>query len=112
MSIKEVSRQALEDAMRTFDSEHRDTTDWLSWTDNRSHKYVIHWKDQTYPTKFVVSLATGQPTSEFSGGMGSGQAGSFAKQKGLDVRPLRIPNLVTAGAKTDLTVGPVRPTFR
>jgi hypothetical protein len=92
MPIPHVSPEALRDAMETFDRELRDTSDWADWEQNRAHRYALDHEGQHYPVKQIVSLATGMPVSEFSGGEAAGQANQYAAERGFVIVELRRRN--------------------
>jgi hypothetical protein len=72
MKIPDTSPEALQAAMDKFDRELRSTLSWERWEENNTYRYAIERNGQLYPVKQIVSMATGVPVSEFSGG-GSGQ---------------------------------------
>lgn len=78
--------------MNRFDSELRGTREWQEWEDNKAHKYAIEEAGRRYPVKQILSLATGVPVSEFSGGVGAGQANQRAKEAGFEVVSLHTRN--------------------
>ena len=80
---------AIREALARFDRELRDSPDWQGWQENRAHKYAISDGGRLYPVKEIVSLATGVPVSDFSGGEGSGQANQYARRLGFNVVELR-----------------------
>ena len=90
--IPKVDAAAIREAMDAFDADLRSSTEWHGWEDNKAHKYAINADDRRYPVKQIVSLATGMPVSEFSGGEGSGQANEFVRELGFEVVPLRGRN--------------------
>lgn len=65
--IPETTREALLKAMEHFDQELRYTVEWSNWEQNGNYKYAIDYNG-LYPVKKIISLATGVPTSSFSGG--------------------------------------------
>lgn len=73
-------------AMVLFDKEHRSSPEWLNWEENKAHKYAILHNDKVYPVKKIVSLATGVPVSEFSGGR---EANGYVTGLGFQVVSLR-----------------------
>lgn len=81
----EPNRDALLRAMEQFDRDSRGREEWIGWEANQTHKYAISYEGRLYPVKKVVSLATGIPVSDFSGGAASGQANSIVQNVGLDV---------------------------
>jgi len=54
--------------MNRFDREQRGLESWSHWEMNQAHKYAIEWEGRRYPVKQIISLATGAPVSDFSGG--------------------------------------------
>ena len=60
--------------MRRFDIELRNMPDWDDWEQNRAHRYAIEYQGQRYPVKQIISMATGMPVSDFSGGRAAGDA--------------------------------------
>lgn len=82
-----IATQAeLYQAMERFDSELRSSDEWQHWDSSPSHRYAIEHLGKTYPVKRIISLATGTPVSEFSGGR---EANSFVERLGLKVVQLR-----------------------
>jgi len=78
--------------MTHFDADLRDSEDWLGWEHNNAHKYAIEAAGKIYPVKQIVSLASGIPVSEFSGGSGTGQANEAIKYAGFHVVSLHARN--------------------
>jgi hypothetical protein len=76
--------------MDTFDRNYRGRAEWVNWTENKSHRFAVVRNDQVYPSKMIVSLATGIDRGRFSGGMKPGQAGWHIRRAGLDVIDLRV----------------------
>ena len=92
MPIPSVSIEALHSAMGRFDRELRETPDWAEWQKNRAHGYAIAHNGQRYPVKQIVSMATGMPVSEFSGGQAPGDANQYVAAHGLAIVELRHRN--------------------
>ena len=90
--LPDVSRQEVLEAVHKFDADYRNSADWENWQENKAHKYAIEFEGMRYPVKQIVSLATGEPTSAFSGGVGAGQANQFVQDRGFRVVPLRSRN--------------------
>jgi len=86
--IPESTRDELIRAMTQFDLEIRDSDEMRGWERNAAHKYAIRHNDRLYPVKKIVSIATGLPVSDFSGGWGSGQANEYVEKYGLSVTSL------------------------
>jgi 5-methylcytosine-specific restriction enzyme A len=62
------SEKALRAALTEFDLHLRDNREWNEWETNRAHKYAIEHGGRRYPVKKIVSIATGIPVKDFSGG--------------------------------------------
>lgn len=84
--IPNVTREKLLEAMKNFDQELRNQSEWIGWEENKAHKYAISHENRFYPVKKVVSIATGVGVDTFSGG---GEANGYAQQRGFSVVPLR-----------------------
>lgn len=89
MPLPDATEEALRGALAQFDQNLRDTADWQGWTSNRAHKFAIVEYERLYPVKQIISMATGVPVSEFSGG---GEANSFVQRRGLKVELLHLPS--------------------
>ena len=90
--IPPVDRETLLAAMQRFDAELRTLPEWQGWEDKRSHLYAIEHEGKRYPVKQIISMATGEPVSEFSGGKSGGQANRYAEERLFAVVPLRSRN--------------------
>jgi hypothetical protein len=86
--IPETTKDKLLEAITQFDLEIRNSKEMLGWENNLAHKYAIKHSDQLYPVKKIISIATGAPVSEFSGGWKPGDANRFVEQYGFSVIPL------------------------
>jgi 5-methylcytosine-specific restriction protein A len=89
MPVPSVPTEILHAAMARFDRELRNMPDWANWEKNKAHLYAIEQANQRYPVKQVVSMATGLPVSEFSGGQAPGDANAYVVSYGLKVVELR-----------------------
>jgi hypothetical protein len=89
MTIRPSTKEDLQHAMERFDAEMRDAAEWRDWERNNSHKFAFVLNGRRYPMKEVISMATGTPKDDFSGGE---EAISFADKLGLDVEALRLPS--------------------
>lgn len=98
--IPTVAATTIREAMARFDAELRETPEWQGWLDNRAHKYAISAEGRLYPVKQIVSLATGMPVSEFSGGEGGGQANGYARALGFEV--VELPRRNPAWTRDEL----------
>jgi predicted HNH restriction endonuclease len=92
MPIPNVPAEALRDAMGQFDRQLRGAPEWADWEQNRAYRYAIEQEGQRYPVKQIISIATGMPVSEFSGGEASGDANQYITARGFTVVELRRRN--------------------
>jgi 5-methylcytosine-specific restriction protein A len=92
MLIPNIPAEALQDAMGRFDRDLRSAPDWTNWEQNRAYRYAIEHNGQRYPVKQIVSMATGMPVSEFSGGEAAGDANQYVAARGLAIVELRRRN--------------------
>ena len=105
MPIPQVATEALADAMARFDRDFRDVAEWADWEQNRAHLYAIEQDGQRYPVKQIVSMATGMPVSEFSGGEAAGSG--VQRCAPFRSRPERIVAIADADRLADgLNEGP------
>ena len=84
--IANVPREALLKAMEEFDKELRDTEEWSSWEQKGTYKYAIVHDGRRYPVKQIISMATGESKTNFSGGF---EANSYVSKRGLFVVTLQ-----------------------
>jgi predicted HNH restriction endonuclease len=89
MPIPPATSSALLGAMARFDQELRHSPEWAGWEQNKAHLYAIEHDGNRYPVKEIVSMATGMPVSEFSGGRAPGDANAFVSAQGLNIVELR-----------------------
>jgi hypothetical protein len=78
--------------MGRFDQEFRNRPELAGWEQNRTHRYAIEHNGRRYPVKQVVSLATGLPVSDFSGGQAAGEANQYVASRGFNIVELRRRN--------------------
>jgi hypothetical protein len=88
MAISTSTKEAVQKAMQRFDLEIRDTAEWLQWEQKNNHKFAFVYNDRRYPMKEVISIATGTPKEDFSGGE---EAIRFAERLGFEVEALHLP---------------------
>jgi MoxR-like ATPase len=88
MSLPAVDRARILESLARFDREERDSPKWRDWEGKGNFKYAIVHDGQLYPVKEIVSLATGTPTSGFSGGT---QANGLVQKTGFSVEALHLP---------------------
>jgi hypothetical protein len=69
MPIPNATHDQIITAMKRYDSELRSTDDWVGWEQNLAHKYAIENDGKIYPVKQIISMATGTPVNNFSGGI-------------------------------------------
>ena len=85
VSLPDVSKEALIQAMEQFDHDYRSTDEWREWDKKPNQKYAIDYNNQYYPPKMIISLATGVSRNQFSGGS---QSNEFLRQRGFSIVPL------------------------
>jgi 5-methylcytosine-specific restriction enzyme A len=68
--------------MAEFDTELRGAARWIGWESHGRQKYAITHDGRLYPVKKVISMASGVPRGEFSGGAG---ANGYLQSLGFDV---------------------------
>ncbi|MDX1746718.1 MAG: hypothetical protein R3324_12330, partial [Halobacteriales archaeon] len=81
--IPDVDRDQVLSAIEEFDAHERDDDSWLK---NKAYRYALVHDGRRYPVKQVISLATGAPVSQFSGGSESNR---YLRNRGFDVVELR-----------------------
>src|SRR3981189_1906303 len=89
MPIPDAPSAALLNAMARFDQDLRSAPEWAGWEQNKAHLYAIEHEGGRYPVKQIVSMASGMPVSDFSGGKASGDANAFVSARGFEVVELR-----------------------
>ena len=82
MAIKAVSKERIDKALLEFDRKYRSQSEWQGWESNLAHRYAVHVGGELYPAKKIVSLATGIPVGEFSGGR---PTNSFLEKQGFTI---------------------------
>ncbi|WP_438031354.1 protein kinase domain-containing protein [Sorangium sp. So ce233] len=68
-AVPEPTRRNLLRSMAQFDIQLRGTPKWAQWETNPHHKYAVEHEGRRYPVKQILSMASGMPTSSFSGGV-------------------------------------------
>ena len=82
MPLPDVSAEALKDALQRFDVEFRATAEYADWESDLAYKFAIDLDGKRYPVKKVISIATGVPTNQFSGGP---ETNGYVVQRGFSV---------------------------
>src|SRR2546428_14118513 len=72
--------------MDEFDAKERNAAEWSGWEQNANYEHAIVRDGKRYPVKHIVSIATGVPKTEFSGGP---EANSYVEKLGFAVEPVR-----------------------
>src|SRR5262245_15247561 len=89
--IPGATREQLLSAFEQFDRGLRDTPPWRGWDSRLSQRYAIEEQGRRYPVKKMISLATGVPLSDFSGGK---ESNTFVRDRGFTVISLHgMPNV-------------------
>jgi hypothetical protein len=89
LPLPPTTREALLEAMRRYDDELRQSSEWRNWRNDRTHRYAISHGGRLYPVKKVIRLAlaaAGSDTPRFGGGT---EANGYARQYGFEVVTLR-----------------------
>jgi 5-methylcytosine-specific restriction protein A len=97
--LPNVERVVLEDALSRFDAELRALPEWRGWEAKAAQKFALSHDGLRYPPKKIISMATGVPVSEFSGGR---QSNEYLKSRGFEIitldhaisGPLEAPRFV------------------
>jgi MoxR-like ATPase len=84
MAIPSVSREKILAAFDEFDSNDRDSKQWVGWEKKKNHKFAIFYNGQLYPVKAIIRYATEHFTN-FSGG---NQANKYIQERGFTIVPL------------------------
>lgn len=82
MALPDVTPEEILKALQIFDSTQRSLTEWQGWEKKKSQKYALSYKGRLYPPKEIISIATGVPVSDFSGG---DQSNSYLRRRGFEV---------------------------
>jgi predicted HNH restriction endonuclease len=78
--------------MGRFDRDLPSSPNWAGWEQNRPHRYAIEHDGRRYPVKQIVSMATGMPVSDFSGGQAAGDANQYVAARDFAIVELRRRN--------------------
>lgn len=92
MTIRPTTRDKMIAAMEKFDAKLRSTPEWTKWQNNFNHLWAIKHQRKLYPVKEIISMANGQPTADFHGGVGPGKANEYAQARGFTIFQLRSRN--------------------
>jgi len=90
VGIPPVDDSAIKAALAEFDSSLRASHEFSGWEAHGAQLYAIEVDGQHYPPKKIISLATGVPVSEFSGG---GPSNRYLKTRGFNVVEIRRPRV-------------------
>ena len=80
-NLPATTKAAMIAAMLRFDEELRGQGRWATWP-TRADKFALSYRDQRYPVKHIISMATGAKVSTFSGG---NESNRYAAKLGLIV---------------------------
>ena len=86
VSIPDVSRERIIEAMQQFDMEFRSIPEWQDWEEKQYQKYVVLHNERKYPPKMIISLATGLPRNQFSGGE---ESNGYLRARGFIIEELQ-----------------------
>ena len=63
-----ITHQDVLKALDEFDAEYPNPNDYDRWREKHTYHWAINQKGRFYPPKYILSLATGVDTNDFSGG--------------------------------------------
>jgi len=63
-----VTRDEVITALKAFASAYPEPNGYERWLEKDTYLYAIDYQGRLYPPKHILSVVTGIPTSEFSGG--------------------------------------------
>jgi len=86
LKLPAVKKEKIDRALKQFDEKYRNRLEWKGWMDNQAHLYAISANGQLYPAKKIVSLATGTPVRDFSGGR---PTNGYLERRGFSI--VRLP---------------------
>lgn len=84
VSLPDVDREVIEQALHRFDTEVRLLPKWSNWEAKESFRYALEWEGQRYPVKEIARMATGV-TQQFQ----PEHAREYLTNRGFQVVPLR-----------------------
>jgi 5-methylcytosine-specific restriction protein B len=96
--LPETTPEKIRTALAEFDSTLRSSDAWQGWEGSRAQKYALQFDSRLYPPKTIVSLATGSPVSQFSGG---DETNNYLRSYGFEVVPLANPSSRALSATED-----------
>jgi hypothetical protein len=88
MALASTDPARINEALDRFDREERPSPKWQGWEAKDNYKYAIAKNGRLYPPKEIIALATGTPTSNFSGGA---EANGYLRRHGFQIEALRLP---------------------
>jgi 5-methylcytosine-specific restriction enzyme A len=89
LQIPPVEPPAIEQALEIFDSILRAKPEWSGWESSAAQRFALLGNGNRYPPKHIISIATGMPVSQFSGGR---QANQYLQARGFEIVPLAKPD--------------------
>ena len=81
----------IREALSQFDVALRGTPAWADWESKGNHRYAIEVRGRRYPVKQILSMASGEPVTAFSGGVQG--ANKVLVDQGFQVVALREPTV-------------------
>jgi 5-methylcytosine-specific restriction enzyme B len=85
MALPATTREDIVRALSLFDAKMRNAEEWSGWEGRENHKWAVLHAGRQYPVKEIISLATGSPVGDFSGGAESNE---YLEALGLSVVPI------------------------
>jgi 5-methylcytosine-specific restriction enzyme B len=88
--IPPVDPDAISKALEEFDASLRQGDEWSRWEENKAQVWAISDGGRRYPPKKIVSMATGLPVGNFTGGP---ETNEYLEARGFKVAKLRDVSL-------------------
>jgi len=103
MTIPATTREAILGSLEEFDRDLRSSPEWVGWETNGNYEHAMSFDEHLYPPKQIISMATGLPKSQFSGGP---EANGYLSSYGFEIVPLRAATTRTMAVNSAGITGP------
>ena len=85
MAIPPSTREQLLQAIKQFDIEFRNQSEFSNFDSKKSQKYVLEHEGRMYPPKMIIHLATGIERRSFNGG---DESNNYLKKYGFEINKI------------------------
>ena len=85
MAIPPSTREQLLQAIKQFDIEFRNQSEFSNFDSKKSQKYVLEHEGRMYPPKMIIHLATGIERRTFNGG---DESNNYLKKYGFEINKI------------------------